>query len=1161
MIGGESVDGEGIVTTVPTEETVEQPKVQRQLRLALAMRGGVSLAVWMGGAVSEIERLRRTSSDTVYGRLLEANGYDDVLVDVLSGASAGGLNGVVLAAAQVYDFPIATLRDIWLQLGDLELLARGITAGERAKSAACVNRPISRNEAQRPLSLLRGDEYFYEQLKQVLASRTKTCDATVRLELLLSATLFRPERVKRPVNATTVIEDGRSNALFRFRHTHGDDSSFLGAEAPARLAMAGRSTSSFPAAFEPASIAVGPAAAENAVDKLDFVGTFELPAVSTADGTYEVIDGGVLDNIPVAAAIDAIVDAEADGPTDRWLCYLHPSPSSADASELEPVGARPPRRARGLATTLRTFATRSNQESVLEDIDELGLVNDAIARRRMLRDTLLAPFGTAGRDDLLDHVADPATLERLHAVLAQLEAHRVRSNLERPDKVGLDPLPVPVTRWSAAAQVALGHTLVRATATRIERNDETPSLLAASEAIDLLIAFARAIESTGLEQNQERASVVKSRLYQLRARHDQLVAEEAAIVNRRVAEEALDNTSGAVALESLEPAVEVALAEAATTLGEGLRSLHQHLHSEAGKLADIDANVPAPFALLQPRQAERSTRDARDEQVGRTGRILDALVLTLLPVRLVGRGPWGEISFVHITGDAPVADPFPKLQDDDGNVGAKEKLCGNELANFAAFLSAKWRANDWMWGRMDTASTFVSALTRERVLNDDSTRERLTELAGLEPQAESEAIREAIRKKLQDEILAEELPVVAATPAGEIDRAAEDDAATLSSETLAVGNEGVSSLGATRRVRIGMRMAHLVFDAGRPGGESQLQTVVRLVLSLLKPLYLALVFVVVAPPLGVLAIAIGVAVLQSLFWSGADDFEATFDMLTWLFVGAVVASAAPAAVGAVLLRRDDSRGHRWRAGSLPILLVAFPAAVLAILRGHGLRYLTLAALALVLIAVAGYQLVTTGRGRIAIAWAMSVVVAIAGLIVGWIAPFAASTDRWDDVRALVLILLGAGLLVVVLANYWMRPTGLLLAIALTVTTGLGTLQLTEHADETVLGVGSAVWLWLSLALIALVYLGDLEQLRRYCDWPSRGDRLLTTILSATLWLSVLGAIGLATTLGHYQISIGAWSVVAVVAVSYAIAVLATFYPVFREPQRLQLAGPMSGRDL
>ena len=61
-----------------------------ELRLALGMRGGVSLAVWMGGACSEIDRLRRAlqdGGDPVYGALLRANGYGSVAVDVVAGAS------------------------------------------------------------------------------------------------------------------------------------------------------------------------------------------------------------------------------------------------------------------------------------------------------------------------------------------------------------------------------------------------------------------------------------------------------------------------------------------------------------------------------------------------------------------------------------------------------------------------------------------------------------------------------------------------------------------------------------------------------------------------------------------------------------------------------------------------------------------------------------------------------------------------------------------------------------------------------------------------------------------------------------------------------------------------------------------------------------------
>ena len=40
----------------------------------------------------------------------------------------------------------------------------------------------------------------------------------------------------------------------------------------------------------------------------------------------------------------------------------------------------------------------------------------------------------------------------------------------------------------------------------------------------------------------------------------------------------------------------------------------------------------------------------------------------------------------------------------------KQKLAGNELLNFAAFLRDQWRTNDWMWGRLDAVPTLVELL-------------------------------------------------------------------------------------------------------------------------------------------------------------------------------------------------------------------------------------------------------------------------------------------------------------------------------------------------------------------------------------------------------------------------------------------------------------------
>ena len=144
----------------PPELTPERQQTQESLRFALSMRGGVSLAVWIGGAVAEIETLRKASqaSDqdattaSVYQRLLKLANYGEVEVDILTGASAGGLNGAIYAASLVYGFDFAAMADVWLQLADVEALSRPATATTGGKA----------------LSLFDGDGYFLKKCEQEL---------------------------------------------------------------------------------------------------------------------------------------------------------------------------------------------------------------------------------------------------------------------------------------------------------------------------------------------------------------------------------------------------------------------------------------------------------------------------------------------------------------------------------------------------------------------------------------------------------------------------------------------------------------------------------------------------------------------------------------------------------------------------------------------------------------------------------------------------------------------------------------------------------------------------------------------------------------------------------------------------------------------------------
>src|SRR5438445_7850416 len=129
---------------------------EKELRIALVCFGGVSLAVYMHGITKEILKLARASSavhgitdrnkrraatffdlrdpadpeydtESVYFDLLRDIGRTvelRVIVDIVAGASAGGINSTMLARALTHDLPMSGLRDLWLRDADVtELLA------------------------------------------------------------------------------------------------------------------------------------------------------------------------------------------------------------------------------------------------------------------------------------------------------------------------------------------------------------------------------------------------------------------------------------------------------------------------------------------------------------------------------------------------------------------------------------------------------------------------------------------------------------------------------------------------------------------------------------------------------------------------------------------------------------------------------------------------------------------------------------------------------------------------------------------------------------------------------------------------------------------------------------------------------------------------------
>ena len=338
-----------------------------ELRLALVCYGGVSLAIYMHGITKELEKLTRASaqliadpqtnpfredqSEHAYFEALQRKAALDryrtrVVVDIISGTSAGGINGVCLAKSLALDAPQDGLRDLWLTKGAiLKLLA---------------SRPLLP-----PLAGNRMLKWINEAFSDMDGkSKGTLMPPGLTLNLYVTTTDIhgynRPLPVADPPAVNTVV----NKHVFEFYNREGTGN--LDGTHNAALAFAARATSCFPGAFPATRLAdITPEEARTAFPG-EFCRAYEL-AGSPVDQTF-FIDGGVLDNFPFRHAVRAIPGKPASTQVNRRLLFIEPDPSDPQAG---PDGAVPGFR----ATIWAGLSKLPRRQPIGDAFDELMVYN------------------------------------------------------------------------------------------------------------------------------------------------------------------------------------------------------------------------------------------------------------------------------------------------------------------------------------------------------------------------------------------------------------------------------------------------------------------------------------------------------------------------------------------------------------------------------------------------------------------------------------------------------------------------------------------------------------------------------------------------------------------------------------------------------------------
>ncbi|MCV0426875.1 MAG: patatin-like protein, partial [Roseibium sp.] len=366
-----------------------------ELRLALVFYGGVSLAIYMHGVSREILNLVRASSYRLdrksNGSTAPENGlklspvqlaYQDLLnllspsanirvvVDAIAGASAGGVNGIMLARAIAHDLPLDSHSTLWLKNADVTRLSRpqsGLSRYLKISVSPVLDRLVSSRLNKRiesaetreklrqfmqarwfspPFSGERFIGWMLDACKEMdefgepgrsLIPRGQT------LDLFVTITDYNGVKRRILMDDPDFVEEWDHRRILNFHAVHRTpgfvDSQFT-SDNIAELVFAARATSSFPGAFPPATIAemerVLSRHGQTWLNRDEFLSKgLSLGPETLAQHCF--VDGSVVMNKPFAPVINVIEDRPAAREVARRLIYVDPAPVDTVASQGGPI--------------------------------------------------------------------------------------------------------------------------------------------------------------------------------------------------------------------------------------------------------------------------------------------------------------------------------------------------------------------------------------------------------------------------------------------------------------------------------------------------------------------------------------------------------------------------------------------------------------------------------------------------------------------------------------------------------------------------------------------------------------------------------------------------------------------------------------------------------
>jgi patatin-related protein len=422
----------------------QSPAVEykQEVRFAVVMYGGVSLAIYINGVAQEMLRWVRSTArsanenvalltnnspaeselglsgtERVYRKLSYILASGDTgkkkpaadllaladenlgdnktirtrfVIDIVSGTSAGGINGIFLSKALANGQDIRDLENLWVKEGDVRTLIN---------DKKSVEGPVVLHDP--PTSLLNSQRMYFELLKAFDGmEKTGTNSAPFVDELDLFVTTTDLSGVNLPIRLSDgVVYERRHRNVLRFVYSNkyassaAKDRNDFEAKFNPFLAYAARCTSAFPAAFEPMCLCDTDAilngylpyankenCRSDSSDWQRFYKDYLSPAgVNTVKFPKRAFaDGGSLDNKPFTYATETVARRQADLLVTRKLIYIEPSPEHPE--EQPDLEGKPD----ALENVSAALLSLPRYETIREDLQRVREHNRLVERVQII---------------------------------------------------------------------------------------------------------------------------------------------------------------------------------------------------------------------------------------------------------------------------------------------------------------------------------------------------------------------------------------------------------------------------------------------------------------------------------------------------------------------------------------------------------------------------------------------------------------------------------------------------------------------------------------------------------------------------------------------------------------------------------------------------------